>query len=108
MNKKPIKFLIFKIIGVVGLVVAFIGGFKSCNGFGDFESNDFMVGGIMLTFGLFVGIACLVTGFMPEISKSTAKTVQKAGQLKTSEEIFILDTHSMISILEAGILQHLE
>ena len=41
-------------------------------------------------------------------TKSTAKTVQKAGQLKTSEEIFILDTHSMISILEAGILQHLE
>lgn len=41
-------------------------------------------------------------------TKSTAKIVQKAGLLKTSEEIFILDTHSMISILEAGILQHLE
>ena len=76
MNKKPIKFLIFKIIGVAGLVVAFVGGFKSCNGFGDFETNDFMVGGIMLTFGLFVGISCLVTGFMPAITKATAKTAR--------------------------------
>lgn len=36
-------------------------------------------------------------------TKSTAKIVQKGGSPKTSEEIFILDTHSMISILEAGI-----
>lgn len=40
--------------------------------------------------------------------KSTARTVQKAGLLETSEEILISNTHSMISISEAGILQHLE
>ena len=54
-----------------------------------------------------LGLQCRDVGWL-ECVKSTARIVQKAGRLKTSEEILISNTHSTISILEAGILQHLE
>lgn len=41
-------------------------------------------------------------------TQSAARTVQKAGPLRASEEILTSDTHGTISISEAGILQHLE
>lgn len=41
-------------------------------------------------------------------TKSMARIVQKASLLETSEDIIISDTHSTISISEAGILRHLE
>ena len=72
-NKKPIFFLIFKIIGFLGIGAAIYGFYLSASGFGDFESNNFMVGGLLATFGLFVGVSTLVIGFRPEISKMTTK-----------------------------------
>ena len=68
-NKKPIIFLILKIIGVIGLIVGIIGISLVFKGFGDFESNNFMKGGFMTTFGLFIGFSCLMTGFTPEFAK---------------------------------------
>ena len=47
MNKNPLYFLIFKLIGVVGIVAAVTGIILSIVGFGDFESNNFMIGGFL-------------------------------------------------------------
>lgn len=73
-TQKPKHFLIFKIVGVVGLIAAIIGFVKVITGFGDFESNNFMIGGFMVTFGLFMGCLFLILGFQPELSKLSTKT----------------------------------
>ena len=76
MSKKPIFFLIFKIIGVAGVAAAIYGAVLAIRGFGDFESNDFMIGGFLAVIGVFVGISCTVVGFGPEIAKMRAKTTR--------------------------------
>ena len=73
---KDNKFKIMKLIGVLGIIVAIIGIALSITGFGDFETNNFMLGGLLTAFGLFVGISCLVLGFAPEISKFKIETTK--------------------------------
>lgn len=68
-NNKPKHFLIFKIVGFTGIFLAIIGFILIFVGFGDFESNNFIIGGFMTTFGLFIGVSCLAIGFRPEITK---------------------------------------
>ena len=75
-NNKPKHFIVFKIIGFLGVVVAITGLILTIVGFGDFESNNFMIGGFMGTIGLFVGISCLIIGFRPEITKMSAKSIK--------------------------------
>ena len=79
-NKKPAHLLVLKIIGFIGIAVAIVGFVMVINGFGDFEHNTFMLGGFLASVGTFVGVACLVCGFRPEIvrlSTKTAKYVQE-------------------------------
>ena len=76
MSKRPIHFLIFKIIGVAGIAAAVYGAVLAIRGFGDFESNNFMIGGFLATFGLFVGVACILIGFRPEIARMNAKSMR--------------------------------
>lgn len=76
MNNKPKHFIIFKIIGLIGIILAIIGFVLTFVGFGDFESNNFMIGGFLTTFGLFIGISCLIIGFRPEITKMSAKSAK--------------------------------
>ena len=76
MSKRPIHFLIFKIIGVVGIAAAVYGAVLAIRGFGDFESNDFMIGGFLAVLGVFVGISCTVVGFGPEIAKMRTHTAR--------------------------------
>ena len=71
--KKTNVFLIFKLIGILGLAVAVCGIVLSVKGFGDFESNSFMIGGFLTSFGFFIGIACTVMGFQREIMRFTVK-----------------------------------
>ena len=75
MNKKPI-YLILKIVGFIGIAVAVFGGYLSITSFGNFENNNFMIGSILATFGLFVGVSCLVSGFRTEIMKHSIKTAK--------------------------------
>lgn len=86
MKKKPISFLIFKLCGLLGVVLFVIGIIKTINGFGQFENNDFMVGSFMITFGLFLGISGIIFGFRPEITKHSLKTA-KYIQDKNKEEL---------------------
>ena len=75
-NNKPKYFIVFKIVGFIGIILAIIGFILACKGFGDFESNNFMIGGLMATFGLFIGVSCLVIGFRPEITKMSTKSIK--------------------------------
>ena len=76
MNKKPSHFLVFKIAGILGLVIFIIGIIKLLTGFDDFESNDFLIGMFMMPIGLFIGFTGLMIGFRPEISKLSIKTAK--------------------------------
>lgn len=75
-NNKPKHFMVFKIVGFIGITLAIIGFVLTFVGFGDFESNNFMIGGFMAAFGLFIGISCLMIGFRPEITKMSAKSAK--------------------------------
>ena len=96
MQKKPIFYLIFKIIGLIGIVIFIFGLIKLVTGFGDFESNDYLVGMFMMPIGVLIGFSGLITGFKPEISKfsiKSAKYIQEQNKeelqhlMKTSAEI---------------------
>ena len=76
MDKKPKHFFIFKIIGFIGIVVGIIGLVLSFLGFGNFENNNFMIGGFLACFGIFIGISCLAIGFRPEILKLSTKSTK--------------------------------
>lgn len=68
--KKDLKhLLVFKIIGFIGLGVALLGITKLMSGFGDFSTNNFMI-------GMFVGFTCLIIGFRPEMAKLSTKTAR--------------------------------
>ena len=75
-NNKPKHFIVFKIIGFLGIILAIIGFALTVDGFDDFESNNFMIGVLMSTFGFFIGISGLMIGFRPEITKMSIKSVK--------------------------------
>ena len=75
--KKDLKhLLVFKIIGFIGLGVALLGITKLMSGFGDFSTNNFMIGMFMFPVGMFVGFTCLMIGFRPEMAKLSTKTAK--------------------------------
>ena len=75
-NNKPKHFIVFKIIGFLGIILAIIGFALTVDGFDDFESNNFMIGALMSSFGFFIGISGLMIGFRPEITKMSTKSVK--------------------------------
>ena len=76
MSNKPKHFLAFKIAGFAGVVIGIIGISLSVSGFGDFDTNNFMIGGFMTMAGLMTAFPCLAIGFSPEIAKTRAKTAK--------------------------------
>ena len=97
MEKKPHIFLILKIIGFIGVIVGIIGFILTFTGFGDFESNNFMIGGFLATTGMFVGITCLLSGFRPEIARLTTKTTKYIQQENKDDLTDIANTTADIS-----------
>ena len=73
MNKKPIIFLIFKILGFIGVAMFVFGIIQLVSGFGEFEDNSFVIWMFMMPFGLFLGSMGIVIGFRPEITKQSIK-----------------------------------
>jgi hypothetical protein len=84
--KKPYLFVILRIVGICFLAIALFGIVLTVIGFGDFETNRFMIGSFMTAFGLFIGISCTVMGFIPEISKTTVQT-QKYIQSENKDDL---------------------
>ena len=85
-NEKPKHLLVLKIVGIVGIMVAIAGIVLVVTGFGDFESNNFMIGGFMATFGFGAGFAGIMIGFGPEFKKMSVKT-QKWTQEQNKEDL---------------------
>ena len=75
-NNKPKYFIIFKIVGFIGIILAITGFVLTFVGFGDFESNNFMIGGLVAVFGLFIGVSGLMIGFRPEITKASTQSIK--------------------------------
>ncbi len=76
MSNKPKHFLILKIVGVIGIIVAVTGIVLSIKGFGDFESNNFMIGSFLAVAGMGMGFSGIMFGFSPEIAKARAKATR--------------------------------
>ena len=72
----PRHFLIFKIIGVIGAVATVTGIVLAIDGFGDFESNNFMIGSFVAVIGVMMTSFGITIGFSPEIAKARAKTLR--------------------------------
>ena len=73
---RPRHFWIFKIIGVIGAVATVTGIVLTVAGFGDFESNNFMIGGFVAVIGVMMTALGIMIGFGPEIAKARAKTLR--------------------------------
>ena len=65
---------LMKVIGFVLLGLAIYGLVLTFTGFGDFESNNFMIGGFLFSFGLFLAIPSLVFGFSRATARLRART----------------------------------
>lgn len=96
-NKKPRHYLILKIVGFVFVAVAIAGIVLSITGFGDFENNNFMLGGFITCFGLFLGIGCLVGGFSPEMSRLATKSTKYIQQQNKDDLTDISNTNAEIA-----------
>ena len=86
MKKKPYVFLIFKLIGLIGIAILVVGIIMLINGFGNFEDNTYIIGMFMMPFGLFITATGLSLGFRPEITKHSIKTA-KYIQEENKEEL---------------------
>lgn len=96
-NKKPRHYLILKIVGFVFVAVAIAGIVLTITGFGDFENNNFMIGGFMTCFGLFAGITCLMFGFSPEMSRLATKSAKYIQQQNKDDLTDISNTNAEIA-----------
>ena len=73
---RPRHFWIFKIIGVIGAVATVTGIVLTVTGFGDFESNNFMIGSFVAVIGVTMTAPGITIGFSPEIAKARTKTLR--------------------------------
>ena len=75
-EQKPKHFIVLKIVGLSALALTVYAIILAITGFGDFESNRFMIGAMLTPFSLIIGITCTLAGFRPEIAKMRAKTIK--------------------------------
>ena len=97
MNNKPKYFLVAKIIGFLGVIVFIFGLVIALKGFGDFESNKFMIGSFIAPLGLVVGASGLITGFKPEITKMNINSTKYIQQQNKENLIDIATTTADIT-----------
>ena len=86
MSQQPKHFLLWKIVGVVGVFVFVTAVILAITGFGDFESNSFMIGSLLLPLGVVLTVLGITIGFAPEIAKARAKTIRQI-QEATKEDL---------------------
>ena len=94
--KKPIHYLIFKLLAGVFAIVVVAGLVLAIQGFGDFESNNFMIGGMMSAFGIFATVTCAMIGFKPEMAKMATKSAKYIQQQNKEDLSEIASTQAEI------------
>lgn len=78
--KKPGFYLLFKLLSVVCLGVLVLAIVLLVKGFDDFESNNYLIGMLLMPFSIMGTVACGIFGFQPEIVKlrtRSAKYIQE-------------------------------
>jgi ribosomal protein L33 len=93
MNKKPTHFHIFKLVGVVGVITAVVGIVLAVSGFGDFETNNFMIGGLLTVIGMMATAIGIMIGFGPEIAKARVQTARYI-QEETKDDLTAIASNS--------------
>lgn len=93
MNKKPTHFHIFKLVGVVGVITAVVGIVLAISGFGDFETNNFMIGGLLTVIGMMATAIGIMIGFGPEIAKARVQTARYI-QEETKDDLTAIASNS--------------
>ena len=101
--KKPRYYLIFKIIGFIGIGIVVAGLILSVTGFGDFESNNFMIGMFLAPIGLFISAFCLAQGFRPEMTRMSAQSMRYIQN--ENKEIFTDIANTTAEITQNAIAQ---
>ena len=96
-NQKPKHFLVLKIVGIVGAALVVVGIILIITGFGNFEVNNFMIGGFLLAFGMMAGFFGLIGGFAPEIAKMRAKSVRYIQEESKDDLTSIANTSAEIT-----------
>jgi hypothetical protein len=89
-------FWIFKIIGVVGAVATVTGIVLAIVGFGDFESDNFMIGSFVAVIGAMMTALGIAIGFGPEIAKARAKTLRYIQEENKEDLTVIANNHAEI------------
>ena len=90
-REKPKHFLLFKIVGILGAVLFIFALTMIFTGFGNFDSNRFMIGTMLLPFSFFmVGIGVII-GFRPEIAKLRTQSTRYIQQENKEELSRIAD-----------------
>ena len=97
----PRHFWIFKIIGVIGAVATVTGIVLTVAGFGDFESNNFMIGSFVAVIGVMMTALGITIGFGPEIAKLRAKTLRYI-QEENKEDLTAIASNSVEIMSDAG------
>ena len=75
-NNAPKHFTIMKLVGLLGAVVLIVGIILTFIGFGDFETNNFIIGGFLSVVGFMTCSIGFMIGFRPEITKMSIKTMR--------------------------------
>ena len=86
MSNKPKHFIVFKILGFLSVGVLILGVVLIITGFGDFESNHFLTGSLLMPIALGSSIAFLAIGFRPEIAKMSIES-KKYIQQQTKQDL---------------------
>lgn len=94
-NKKPKHYLVLKIVGFIFIAVAIAGIVLTCT-MGD-DMDMFKISGIMVCFGFFIGIVCLVAGFHPEMAKLATKSAKYIQQQNKTDLTDISNTSAEIN-----------
>ncbi|MBQ7913070.1 MAG: hypothetical protein IJ308_04905 [Clostridia bacterium] len=96
-KKKPVVFLILKILAAFFLCVAITGIVFVIVGFGDFENEwKFILGGVLSSLGVFLTFTCGIIGFYPEIAKLSVKMTKHIQAANKEDMTEIASTNAEI------------
>ena len=73
-ERKPTHFRVLKLLGLLAAAVSVAGIVLLITGFGKFESSRFIIGGMMMSFGLVAAFPCLIIGFSPELTRMRVRS----------------------------------
>jgi len=81
MKDKTTRFLVLKIIGCVGILIAIAGIIMFIiNLGGEFNAGLFIAGLLMMVLGILSGVPCLFFGFLPRLLAARVATMQQLQQ----------------------------